>query len=68
MRFRVTQLIRELRFGLQNITRFPMPIFCRYQLVKPKSKNSEALLVTIYNTPENNTGDLCNSILSELTH
>lgn len=73
------QKIRAIRGYLDN--KLKTPVFFRYFVSKQKSvtsgkmkfihllnKPSKAILEKIYNTPENNTGDLCNAVISEMTH
>lgn len=71
--------IRSVRGHIDK--KLKTPVFFRYYVSKQKSvtsgkmnfvhllnKPSKSILDKIYNTPENNTGDLCNAVISEMTH
>ena len=73
------QKIRSVRGHIDK--KLKTPVFFRYFVSKQKSvtkpgtktvhllnKPSKSILEKIYNIPENNTGDLCNAIISEMTH
>ena len=75
-------LFRKIRLVRGHIDKnLKTPVFFRYYVSKQKSvtsgkmkfvhllnKPSKSILERIYNTPENNTGDLCNAVISEMTH
>ena len=75
-------LFRKIRSVRGHIDKkLKTPVFFRYYVSKQKSvtsgklnfvhllnKPSKYILEKIYNIPENNTGDLCNAVISEMTH
>jgi hypothetical protein len=75
-------LFRKIRSVRGQIDKkLKTPVFFRYFVSKQKSvtsgkmnfvhllnKPSKSILEKIYNIPENNTGDLCNAVISEMTH
>ena len=67
LRMRMFNVIHETRSYIHNQI-IKTPFFFRYMIAQNKVKNSENILDNVYNLPENNTGDLVNGILSEVTH